>query len=56
MDGAMTKAPLGGEKSGPNSTDRGKEGIVTDTPGIFAVARSTGPCYGRVHGVAKGVP
>ena len=26
MDGAMTKAPLGGEKNGPNPTDRGKRG------------------------------
>ena len=25
-DGAMSKAPLGGEKSGPNPTDRAKEG------------------------------
>ena len=25
-DGAMTKAPLGGEKTGPNPTDRGKKG------------------------------
>lgn len=27
MDGAMTKVPLGGEKSDPNSTDRGKSGV-----------------------------
>lgn len=27
MDGAMTKAPLGGEKTGPNPTDRGKKGV-----------------------------
>ena len=27
MDGAMTKAPLGGEKTGPNPTDRGKDGV-----------------------------
>ena len=27
MDGAMTKAPLGGAKSGPNPTDRGKAGV-----------------------------
>jgi transposase len=26
MDGAMTKAPLGGELTGPNPTDRGKRG------------------------------
>jgi putative transposase len=27
MDGAMTKAPLGGEKTGRNPTDRGKSGV-----------------------------
>ena len=27
MDGALTKAPLGGEKTGPNPTDRGKSGV-----------------------------
>ena len=27
MDGAMTKAPLGGGKIGTNPTDRGKDGI-----------------------------
>jgi len=27
MDGAMTKAPLAGEKRGPNPTDRAKQGI-----------------------------
>jgi hypothetical protein len=27
MDGAMTKAPLGGKKVGKNPTDRGKSGI-----------------------------
>jgi putative transposase len=27
MDGAMTKAPLGGEKTGPNPIDRGKSGV-----------------------------
>jgi putative transposase len=26
VDGAMTKAPLGGAKTGPNPTDRGKKG------------------------------
>jgi transposase len=26
VDGAMTKAPLGGTKTGPNPTDRGKKG------------------------------
>jgi putative transposase len=27
MDGAMTKAPLGGEKTGHNPTDRSKQGV-----------------------------
>ena len=27
MDGAMTKAPLGGEKTGKNPTDRAKSGV-----------------------------
>jgi putative transposase len=27
MDGAMVKAPLGVEKTGPNPTDRGKSGV-----------------------------
>jgi putative transposase len=27
IDGAITKAPLGGEKTGPNPTDRGKSGV-----------------------------
>jgi putative transposase len=27
MDGAITKAPLGGEETGPNPTDRGKSGV-----------------------------
>jgi len=34
MDGAMTKAPLGGKKLGKNPTDRGKLGtkrsVLTD--------------------------
>jgi transposase len=38
MDGAMTKAPLGGEKVGPNPTDRGKGGVkrslLTEGSGI----------------------
>jgi putative transposase len=27
LDGVMTKAPLGGEQTGPNPTDRGKGGV-----------------------------
>ena len=38
MDGAMTKAPLGGGKTGRNPTDRGKIGVkrsrLTEAPGV----------------------
>lgn len=38
MDGAMTKAPLGGEDVGPNPTDRAKKGtkrsVITDGAGV----------------------
>lgn len=38
MDGAMTKAPLGGEQTGPNPTDRAKRGVkrslLTDGHGV----------------------
>ena len=38
MDGAMTKAPLGGEATGPNPTDRAKSGtkrsLLTDAAEI----------------------
>ena len=38
MDGAMTKAPLGGERTGRNPTDRGKQGtkrsLLTEANGI----------------------
>ena len=38
MDGAITKAPLGGEGTGPNPTDRGKSGtkrsLLTEGNGI----------------------
>ena len=38
MDGAMTKAPLGGGKTGPNPTDRGKSGgkrsVLTEGHGV----------------------
>ena len=34
----MTKAPLGGEKTGPNPTDRGKDGVkrslLTESHGV----------------------
>jgi putative transposase len=43
MDGAMSKAPLGGEATGPNPTDRAKKGtkrsVLTEAEGIpLAVA------------------
>ncbi|MCE1180720.1 MAG: IS5 family transposase [Rhodocyclales bacterium] len=43
MDGAMTKAPVAGKKTGPNPTDRGKQGVkrslLTEAAGIpIAVA------------------
>ena len=38
LDVAMTKSPLGGEKTGPNPTDQGKRGVkrslLTDAQGI----------------------
>jgi putative transposase len=38
VDGAMTKAPLGGQKTGKNPTDRAKQGtkrsLITDANGI----------------------
>ena len=38
MDGAMTKAPLGGKKTGPNPTDRAKKGtkrsLLTEASGV----------------------
>jgi putative transposase len=38
MDGAMIKAPLGGEQTGPNPTDRGKRGgkrsVLTEGHGV----------------------
>jgi putative transposase len=38
MDGTITKAPLGGERTGPNPTDRGKSGVkrslLTDGRGV----------------------
>ena len=47
MDGAMTKAPLGGEKTGKNPTDRAKSGVkrsfLTEGHGIPIGLRSKGP-------------
>lgn len=46
LDGAMTKAPLGGESTGRNPTDRGKQGvkrsILTDGRGVPLAATVEG--------------
>lgn len=46
VDGAMTKAPLGGEATGPNPTDRGKSGtkrsVLTEGAGIPIAIVSAG--------------
>ncbi len=55
MDGAMTKAPLGGEKIGDNSADRGKTGtkrsLLTDGEGIAGTIGIPSPPLGveRTH-------
>ena len=33
-DGAMTKAPLGGAKTGPNPTDRAKRSVLCEGAGV----------------------
>ena len=47
LDGAMGKAPLGREKTGPNPTDRGKRGVkrsvLTDGRGVPFGVVITGP-------------
>ncbi len=46
-DGAMTKAPLGGEKTGPNPTDRAKKGrnarCSATLRGSRSASRTTAP-------------
>src|SRR5713226_4039358 len=53
MDGAMTKAPLGGEKTGPNPTDRGKSGVKRSVlpggPGVPSEAQPQGMCLDKVY-------
>ena len=44
-DGAMVKAPLGGESTGPNPTDRGKKGGEA----ACAHRRQWGPAFPRRH-------
>ena len=47
VDGAMTKAPLGGPKTGPNPTDRAKKGrndrFLPKAPGCPSDWNTTGP-------------
>lgn len=40
VDGAMTKAPLGGEKTGPNPTDRAKRGRSVRFSAMARASRS----------------
>ena len=52
MDGAMTKAPLGGEKTGKNPTDRAKSGVkrslLTEGHGVpIAVAVEGANCHDK---------
>jgi transposase len=44
MDGAMTKAPLGGEATGPNPTDRGEKRHQTKPAGRRGWARRRRAC------------
>ena len=44
MDGAMAKAPLGGEKTGPNPTDRGKSGVKRSVLDLWTWSAN---CYGN---------
>lgn len=56
MDGAMTKAPLGGEATGPNPTDRAKKGVKrslqTDAVGI-PVGLAIGPANRNDHKMTR---
>jgi len=63
MDGALTKAPLGGKKTGKNPTDRAKQGVkrslLTDgrgTPLGIAVAGANVPDYQLTEETLESVP
>ena len=63
LDGAMTKAPLGGKKSGPNPTDRAKRGVkrslLTEVRGIpigLAVAGANRHDSQLVQGTLESIP
>ena len=63
MDGAMTKAPLGGEKTGKNPTDRAKSGVkrsvLAEGHGIpIGVAIAGANCHDKrlVEGTLESIP
>jgi transposase len=63
MDGAMGKAPLGGEKTGPNPTDRAKKGtkksLLTDGRGAplgLAVAGANVPDFKLMRSTLQSMP
>jgi len=47
-DGAITKAPLGGEKTGPNPTDRAKRGRSVQSSARRRASRSGSPMTGLI--------
>ena len=57
LDAATTKAPLGGSKTGPNPTDRGKLGakrsVLTDTRGVV-IGIAIGPA--NQHDIKLALP
>jgi putative transposase len=62
-DGALTKAPLGGEKTGKNPTDRGKRGtkrsLLVDEPGVplgLVVSGAHRPDGRRLEATRDAVP
>ena len=63
MDGAMTKAPLGGKKTGNNPTDRAKSGtkrsLLTEAHGVpvgLAVAGANVNDFKLVRETAQSIP
>jgi putative transposase len=63
MDGAMTKAPLGGPQTGPNPTDRAKRGVkrslLTDGNGVplgVAVEGANRPDMKMVEATLESIP
>ena len=63
MDGAMTKAPLGGQHTGPNPTDRAKRGVkrsvLTDGRGVplgVAVDGANRPDMKMVEATLESIP